>query len=153
MLGWLQCGFLWALVAVTFAVPVVRSVAYRLTLSVLGAFFVVIFLLLNSYNHAPSVRGATTEYYGYPYTYYDNRDHAFRPARNGSDFIPGDRWVSSSNVCPPSLLGNLAVYFLVTTILAWPISALELFMARGRKRKSLPDEESHRHHERPSWAR
>ena len=152
MLGWQQCGFLWAFVLITFAVPVVRTVALRLTASMLGALIFVVFLLLNSFNHAPSLRGATTEYYGYPYTYYDNRDHSFRPARNGSDLIPGDRWVSSSKICPPSFLGNLAVYLLATTILAWPISVVELFMARGRK-KPPTDEESHRLHERPSWAR
>ena len=152
MLGWQQCGLLWLLVVVTFAVPVVRNVAVRLTASLLGALVFVVFLLLNSYNHAPSLRGQTVEYYGYPYTYYDNRDNSFRPSRNGSGLIPGEKWVSDSRICPPSLLGNLAVLLLITTILAWPISVLELFMARN-KPKRPPDEETHRLHERPSWAR
>ena len=152
MLGWQQSGFLWALVIITFAVPVVRNVAVRLTASMLGALLFVIFLLLNSYNHAPSLRGQTAEYYGYPYTYYDNRDNAFRGPRNGSEVIPGAFWNSDARICPPSLLGNFAVYLLATTILAWPISVLELFMTRGKPKKSS-DGETQSLHERPSWAR
>ena len=152
MLGWQQCGFLWLFVVVTFAVPFIRTVAVRLTASMLGALVFVVFIALNSYNHAPSGPGQTIEYYGYPYTYYDNRDNSYRPPRNGSNLIPGERWNSDSKISAPSILGNFAVYLLAATILAWPISVLELFMARG-KRKPLPDEDAKRLHERPSWAR
>jgi len=152
MLGWQQCGFLWAFVIITFAVPFVRNVAVRLTASMVGALVFVVFILLNSFNHAPSVRGQTVEYYGYPYTYYDNRENTYRPPRNGSHLIPGEHWNSDSKVSVPSILGNLAVYLLCATILAWPISVVEVFMTRST-RKPIPGEEDPRLHERPSWAR
>jgi hypothetical protein len=151
MLGWQQCGFLWLLVIVTFAVPFVRTIAFRLTASMLGAMVFVVFLACNAFNHAPSGPGQTAEYFGYPYTYYDNRDNTFRAPRNGSASIPGERWNSEARICAPSLVGNIAVFLFVATVLAWPIAALELVMTR-RKRNPMPDEVNGLH-ERPSWAR
>jgi hypothetical protein len=152
MLGWQQCAFLWIFVILTFAVPFVRNIAVRLTASMLGAMVFVVFLALNSFNHAPTGRSQTAEYYGYPYTYYDNRDDGLRAPRNGSALIPGERWNSNARVCPPSLLGNIAVFLFVATVLAWPISFLELVMSRG-ERTTPPDQQTTRLHERPSWAR
>jgi hypothetical protein len=152
MLGWQQCGFLWTFVVLTFAVPLVRSVAVRLMASLLGGMVFVIFLALNAFNHAPIGPGQTVEYYGYPYTYYDNRDASFRLPRNGSARIPGERWNSDARVCPPSLFGNVAVFLFGATVLAWPICALELVM-KHNQRKRTPDDKANGLHERPSWAR
>ena len=152
MLGWQQCAFFWIFVVLTFSVPYVRNIAVRLMTSMLGALVFVVFLGLNTFNHAPSGPGQTVEYYGYPYTYYDSRDGSYRLPRNGSARIPGEHWSSKERFCPPSLLANIAVYLLVATPLAWPICVLEMAMAR-RKQKPIPTEESTPRNERPSWAR
>jgi hypothetical protein len=150
MLGWQQCTFLWIFVILTFAVPFVRTVAVRLIASWLGGMVFVVFLSLNAFNYASARPGQIVEYYGYPYTYYDNRDVSHRMPRNGSAQIPGAHWNSNSRVCPPSLLGNAAVFLLAATVLAWPISVLEAVMM---SRKQQPPDETNRLHDRPSWAR
>jgi energy-coupling factor transporter transmembrane protein EcfT len=151
VVNWWQCGLLWLFVAVTFLTPLVRNIGFRLVISIPGAILFALFAFLNAYNHGAVFKKNNTEIFGYPFSYYDNRHPSLRAARNGSDQIPGAYWASWAPSETASLTANLAVYFVVTTFMAWPIAAVETFMRR--RKGTVADASRGSLHERPSWAR